>query len=158
MDIAYARSPLRKSIFLAGPTPRSADVLSWRPGALAILERVLGFKGTVFVPENGDGSRQFSYDNQIEWELQALHSATVVVFWVPRELATMPGLTTNVEFGLFAARRNVVLGYPTDAAKMKYLNGIATMYGLQVFPTMYHTLEAAVKLCDRPFITSKEQA
>lgn len=156
MQVKYARTQLPKSIFLAGPTPRSPSVPSWRPDAVMTLE-LLGFDGTVFVPEDGDGcSTKFNYDDQIEWELQALHSATVIVFWIPRKMDTMPALTTNVEFGLFAARRNIVLGYPKDAFRMKYLRGIATMYGLNVYSTLTQTLSAAVELCNRPFITSRD--
>lgn len=37
MTVIHALQPLRKSIFLAGPTPRSEDVPSWRPDALTRL-------------------------------------------------------------------------------------------------------------------------
>ncbi len=40
----------KKSIFLAGPTPRNKEVKSWRGEALEILQR-LGFDGVVYVPE-----------------------------------------------------------------------------------------------------------
>ena len=39
-----------KSIFLAGPTPREKDIISWRNEAIKILEN-LGFDGIVYVPE-----------------------------------------------------------------------------------------------------------
>lgn len=153
MQISYARSKLEKSIFLAGPTPRDDKTKSWRPEAICELH-AMGFDGTVFVPEDGDGSSKFSYDDQIEWELQALHSATVVAFWVPREMVHMPALTTNVEFGLFAARRNLVLGSPDTAFRMKYLKGIACMYGIPSWPTLGSTLAAAIRMAERPFPTS----
>lgn len=153
MNISYARSELPRSIFLAGPTPRDAQTPSWRPEAIEYLNE-LGFKGTVFVPEDGDGSAKFSYDDQIEWELQALHSATAILFWVPREMNYMPALTTNVEFGLFAARRNIVLGYPITAFRMKYLLGIANMYGLDTRYTLRDTVQAAINITERPFRTS----
>ena len=41
---------LKKSIFLAGPTPRSKEVKSWRPEAIRLLKEK-GFDGVVFVPE-----------------------------------------------------------------------------------------------------------
>lgn len=153
MKVAYARTELPRSIFLAGPTPRAPHVASWRPAALAELE-AQGFTGTVFVPEDAEASWRFSYDDQVEWELQALHAATVVLFWVPRDLVDMPALTTNVEFGLFAARRNVVLGAPETAVKMRYLQSIAGLYGLEVHPTLAATVEAAVRRCARPFNTA----
>jgi hypothetical protein len=154
MHIAYARTPLRKSIFLAGPTPRSPEVPSWRPRAVQLLQE-MGFDGTVFVPEDDDASWKFSYDDQIEWELEALHSATVIAFWVPRDLETMPAFTTNVEFGLFAKNRNVVLGCPEDAPKMKYLDGIARLYGLLgPWPNLEGTMAAALNMAERPFRTT----
>lgn len=153
MKVSYARTALQKSIFLAGPTPRDPHTPSWRPEAVAYLEGM--FEGTVFVPEDDTQSWQFSYDHQVEWELEALHSATAIAFWVPREEKHMPAFTTNVEFGLFASRRNVVLGSPPGASKMKYLQAIATMYGLQVYSSLEATLNAAVKMTERPFPTTE---
>jgi hypothetical protein len=56
MNVVFADEPLEfrpPSLFLAGPTPRSAEVASWRPGALHILSE-LGFGGSVLVPERRD--------------------------------------------------------------------------------------------------------
>lgn len=161
MKVAYARTPLPKSIFLAGPTPRDRNVPSWRPSAIELLKH-LGFDGTVLVPEDSDQSWRFSYDDQVEWELQALHSATVVAFWVPREVFAewdpmqlkMPAFTTNVEFGLFAARPNVVLGYPDYAEKMKYLEAIAQLHHVPTYDQLAKTMKAAVSMAARPFKTT----
>lgn len=153
MQVAYARSVLPRSIFLAGPTPREQSVPSWRPEALRIID-TFGFDGTVFVPEDGDGSTRFSYDDQIEWELRALHSATVILFWIPRELTDMPAFTTNVEFGLFAARRNIVMGHPRAAPKMTYLQGIAKLYGIRCEMTLQDTCWHAIQKTIRPFPTT----
>lgn len=152
MEVAYARTELPTSIFLAGPTPREAHVKSWRPEALEILER-LGFQGTVFVPEDSSGSAKFSYDDQVEWELQALNSATCVLFWVPRELPDMPAFVTNIEFGMFCDRPNVVLGYPQGAEKMKYLHAQANLRHIYVTHTLESTCKAAMRVCNRPFPT-----
>lgn len=43
-----------KSIFLAGPTPRTREFLGWRPQAIEILKN-LGFDGAVYSPENVEG-------------------------------------------------------------------------------------------------------
>lgn len=153
MHVAYARTELPKSIFLAGPTPRAAHVKSWRPEALAILQS-LSFDGTVFVPEDGDGSWKFSYDDQVEWELQALNSATAIVFWIPREMSDMPALTTNIEFGMFCNRPNIVIGYPPGAERMKYINAIGTMYKRTIYSTLQSTLIEALRITNRPFPTS----
>lgn len=108
-----------KSIFLAGPTPRSADVASWRPHALAILEQ-LEFEGVVFVPEFSTG-KATDYDTQVEWEKKCLTMADIILFWVPRELKTMPAFTTNVEFGTWIDSGKVIFGAPDGAPKNTYL-------------------------------------
>jgi len=57
-----------KSIFLAGPTPRSPDVVSWRPSAIELL-KYYEFDGIVFYPEweKWDNTRM-EYINTIDWE------------------------------------------------------------------------------------------
>lgn len=147
MKIVYASQTLPKSIFLAGPTPRDEQTPSWRPEALKLLE-ALKFDGTVIVPENADGGcGRFDYDQNAKWEWDGLNSARVVVFWVPRELHNMPAFTTNVEFGLMAATGKVLLGYPKDAPKMRYLHTLAERYNIPVFNDLPALLGAAVARC-----------
>src|SRR5262245_28260250 len=105
MQIVYARQDharaARPALFLAGPTPRSRAVPSWRPDALRILRELL-FPGTVFVPENsGEDGLSPAYEEQVLWEWACLEWADAIAFWVPRDLGTLPGFTTNVEFGLY---------------------------------------------------------
>ena len=53
MQINYSDQPViteKKSIFLAGPTPRGENQISWRKKACEILER-LNFEDIVYVPE-----------------------------------------------------------------------------------------------------------
>ena len=112
-----------KSIFLAGPTPRSMDVDTWRNEATNILNE-LGFRGIVYVPEKEFDDRTFDYNNQVWWEREALHNATTIVFWIPREIKTMPGFTTNVEFGYWLSKNSdkVIYGRPDESQKNKYLD------------------------------------
>lgn len=112
-----------KSIFLAGPTPRSRDVETWRKEAIKILNE-LGFDGIVYVPEKEFDDRTFDYNNQVWWEREALHNATTIVFWIPREIKTMPAFTTNVEFGYWISKNNdkVIYGRPDESEKNKYLD------------------------------------
>src|SRR5262245_26798698 len=84
------------AVFLAGPTPRRPEVPSWRPAAIDLLrERWTGDRLVVFSPEPAGGVAA-DYHNQIEWEERGLNLADCVLFWVPRDLATMPAFTTNV--------------------------------------------------------------
>lgn len=150
MTPVFALQPLPKSIFLAGPTPRDARVPSWRPAALEQLE-AMGFEGTVYVPESANWQAHDNYTGQVHWEWEALNLATVVVFWVPRDLQDMPAFTTNVEFGNLAHSGKLVLGYPNGAPKMSYLDALATRFGVPVYASLTATLEAAVAKARQPF-------
>lgn len=123
MHVVYAHEPapatLAASIFLAGPTPRDADTPSWRPDALRLLA-ARGFTGVVFVPEPRDGAWARDYEGQVLWEEEHLHMADVVLFWLPRALPRMPGLTTNDEWGTFKHSGKVVFAAPPDAEKVRY--------------------------------------
>jgi hypothetical protein len=123
MEINYSDQPTKrgdKSISLAGPSPRSKDVQSWRPEALRILEE-LQYDGIVYVPERS-GVATFDYLSQVEWEFEGLISATNIAFWVPRDLEKLPGFTTNVEFGYFVREEKSVYGRPEGAALTRYLD------------------------------------
>lgn len=128
MRVVYAKQEPPDSwnhaIFLAGPTPRDPQTPSWRPKALEILEE-LGYQGVVFVPEPADGEWRGSYTDQTEWEKMGLEFADKIVFWVPRDLRTMPALTTNIEYGRYVDSGKAVLGYPDGAEKMRYPDWLA---------------------------------
>ncbi len=127
MEICYADRPLSKSdrpaIFLAGPTTRSRDVISWRPQALEILSD-LQFAGRVFVPERSQGVTQVDSIEEFEWDATGLGMANAIAFWVPRNMKTLPALTTNVEFGRYVsiASDRVFYGRPDTAEKISYLD------------------------------------
>ena len=111
----------KKSIFLAGPTPRSAEVKTWRKEACEQIEK-LGFDGVVYVPEYASYRPLENYLNQVEWERDALSNASIIVFWIPRYMPDMPGFTTNVEFGYWMHTGKVIYGRPDDAEKNRYLD------------------------------------
>lgn len=112
-----------KSIFLAGPTPRSVNVETWRNEAVQIL-RGLGYKGIVYVPEQQIRDANYDYNNQVWWEKEALNNANTIVFWIPRDIKTMPAFTTNVEFGYWLSKNKdkVIYGRPDESEKNKYLD------------------------------------
>lgn len=130
------------SIFLAGPTPRDSETKSWRPQALELLK---DFDGEVYVPETSDGQWRHNYDDQIIWETRYLEQAKVILFWVPRDLISMPAFTTNVEFGLWLKSGKIVYGHPEQAQKMKYLDWHARQTGLTVYTTLEETITTAVE-------------
>lgn len=151
MDIHYARQSFNRvcttkpSIMLCGPTPRTADVKSWRPEAINFFQQ-FGFDGTLFIPEDESGGVCGDYDHQIEWEEEALHISTCIMFWIPRNKDTMLALTTNTEFGFWANSGKCVLGTPPDAFRVKYQRHYAAKLNIPISDTLEHTVEDATKI------------
>jgi hypothetical protein len=147
MNIVYADQPVdvpHPSIFLAGPTPRAPEVLSWRPEAIALLDS-LGYCGTVLVPERRGGWHRGDYLDQVEWEFAGLEGCSVIVFWVPRDVTTLPGFTTNVEFGRYVGSGRCVYGRPERAPHTRYLDWLfMKLTKKQPENSLLGTLEAAV--------------
>lgn len=143
MQAVYADQQPRfdgPSIFLAGPTPRRAEIASWRISALELVQQA-GFPGIVMVPERHDWVHSFDYIDQVEWEFACLEAATVIVFWVPRDPLTLPGFTTNVEFGRYVGSGRCVYGRPETAPKNRYLDWL---YHKLTGEAPYTTLEATI--------------
>lgn len=153
LRIVWAREPIPAgpSLFLAGPTPREDAVPSWRPDAIA--EVVAQWHGlgplSVLTPESRGGVRAKEYHDQVEWEAAGLDSATAILFWIPRDVATLPGFTTNVEFGLHIRSGRAVLGAPPECPnpeRNRYLIWTARRYGAPVCETIPATVATALDL------------
>lgn len=153
MQVVYAQeSPVlsrKGSIFLAGPSPRTAATQSWRPDALRLLDAA-GFTGAVFVPEPRDGHWPDTYEEdyylaQVEWEDKYLEAATCIMFWVPRRLPDMAGLTTNDEWGTYKRSGRVVFGSPPDAVSVRYQRYHAAKLRVPVCDSLADTVAAAVR-------------
>ena len=116
------------SIFMAGPTPRSKDVPSWRPQAVETL-KYFGFQGIVYYPEykidaetaQRKAGKQW-FEKQVEWEHDGLDNSDIILMWVPRDLRDMPAFTTNCEFGLYVKDKRLYYGRPGGAPKNEYLD------------------------------------
>jgi hypothetical protein len=149
MNVVYtlqdAPETLTSAIFLAGPTPRDPDTPSWRPEALAALERA-GYDGVVFVPEyEGEWAEDYEYSEQVEWEEKYLNMADVILFWVPRDIeGGLPAFTTNIEWGKWQYTGKCVLGFPEGADKMRYLAADAEREGVPTADTVEGTILAAL--------------
>ncbi|MBC6469129.1 NUDIX hydrolase [Actinomadura alba] len=147
--VVYAGEPppadWHAAVFLAGPTPRRPETASWRP---EMIERIRDqWRGdgrlVVFDPERRDGIYE-DYTAQVEWEERSLHLADQVIFYVPREPATMPALTTNVEWGMWHDSGRVVFGAPPEAPGNRYLLHYAHKYGVPTATTPADTVAAAL--------------
>ena len=137
MQVIHAGEPIpskfSKSVFLAGPTPRDANVPSWRPEALQLLA-AKGYDGVVFVPESRDGVRP-DYVAQMKWEQDSQNCSDLILFWIPRDMKTMPALTTNTEFGIWASLdpARLFVGAPPQAAHVSYQLKHAAASDIPVF-------------------------
>lgn len=155
VSLVMAREPLPlsgPSVFLAGPTPdKRAPVPSWRPDAIESLqEQWTGPEPlTVLSPESRHGRRADRYEDQVDWETDARAAADAILFWIPRDLRTLPGFTTNVEFGLDVSSGRAVLGCPPDCPnpeRNRYLIHVARRHGVPVCATLADTVAAALHL------------
>jgi hypothetical protein len=155
--VVYAQEPAPStwdaSVFLAGPTPREPEVASWRPAAVDLLRDLWSGRGegrlVVFVPETVEGGLSGGWTAQVEWEDRYLNACDVIAFWVPRDLRTLPGFTTNVEWGRWEASGKVVLGAPPDAPRNRYLFHYARLHGAPTADTLAATMIAALDLWRR---------
>lgn len=146
----------KKSIFLAGPTPRGEDVVSWRTEACNVLEN-LKFDGVVYVPEYSTWKPKEDYVDQAMWEREALMEATVIVFWIPRKLPEMPAFTTNVEFGYWLRSGKVIYGRPNDASKIKYLDWLYKLdYKKDPISDLNSLLQESIQLANDLYKESSE--
>ncbi|MEW1700655.1 nucleoside 2-deoxyribosyltransferase domain-containing protein [Streptomyces sp. NPDC091278] len=154
INLVMAREPIPAgpSVFLAGPTPdKSAPVPSWRPDAAeALAAQWTGAQPlAVLSPESRHGQRADRYETQVDWETDARAAATAILFWIPRDLKTMPAMTTNVEFGLDVSTGRAVLGCPPDCPnpeRNRYLIYVARRHGVPVCTTLTATAAAALAL------------
>lgn len=140
--------PVVPTVFLAGPTYRVMDRESWRVAAIRLFEK-LGFNGVLFVPEPAAGYSWPERDVQIEWEHKYLDWSSWVLFWIPRDMDLLPGLTTNIEWGMYWDSGKANLGYPLGAPHMEYMDWCARKIGVPVRHTLEETVAVAKKGAER---------
>ncbi|MGZ2360930.1 nucleoside 2-deoxyribosyltransferase domain-containing protein [Streptomyces sp. 372A] len=150
--LVMAREPIPAGlkVFLAGPTPdKSVPAPPWRPDALELITaQWTGTESlTVLSPESRHGERAARYEDQVDWETEARAAADAVLFWIPRDMRTMPGMTSNVEFGLDVSTGRAVLGCPPDCPnpeRNRYLIYVARRHGVPVCSKLADTAAAAL--------------
>lgn len=140
------------SIFLAGPTIRqrlSGDITRWRRQALNLLQ-MYKYRGDVFFPEVEPGGR-FNYgrERQYDWEDFHLNSASCILFWIPRDLKTLPAFTTNIEWGKWHDSGKVVLGAPLNAPKMSYIRYDAAKCAVPIEDELGDAIQTAIAMSER---------
>lgn len=101
----------------------------------------------VFVPE-ARGWQPLKYDHHT-WETRWLGVCDVILFYIPREMTKMPGLTTNVEFGRLESSGRIVLGTPPEAVHVSYLRQGARAHGAPVVDTLDDAVAASFEVIGR---------
>jgi hypothetical protein len=81
----------------------------------------------------------------VEWDERALKAASVIMFWVPRS-HDLPGLTTNIEFGMWMDSGKVVFGAPANADDVKYMRWWCAKLGIAQADTLEGTIHRAIML------------
>jgi hypothetical protein len=75
------------------------------------------------------------------------------MYWIPRDLRTLPGFTTNVEFGLDVTTGRAVRGCPPDCPnpeRNRYLIWVARRHGVEMSDTLEGgTVAAALRIASQ---------
>ena len=124
---------VRNGVFLAGPASRGLKPIGWRE-AFINLFTIFNEECTILNPEisgYGDFDAE-QYQKQTEWEVEALHLATRIIFWIPRT-DEHPALTTNVEFGEWYAEDGVYVGFPVISQHNRYIETKCREVGKNVY-------------------------
>lgn len=141
---------IKKSMFLAGPSPRESKKDEWRHTALEILKKY-EYTGTVFIPIPrayfyGEKSLSECHDyiDQLSWEVECRQIADKLVFWIPRDIkGGFPGFTTNVEFGEDLNTSRIMYGRPDGADNTRYLDSRFKDKGV-IYTTLDSLLSATI--------------
>jgi hypothetical protein len=140
-------APPERVLYLAGPVPRDAADGAWHAEAIEEC-RAAGFAGAIIVPRLRAG-RAEDPAGQISWEHSAMSRADALLFWIPRVLWTLPGLTTNLEWGIWHDSGKAVLGAPPDTPRMRYLRFYAERAGAPQADSLRTAAQLAVALTAR---------
>jgi len=142
----------KNAIFLAGPCPRDPDDMenTWQDDAIKFLEKI-GFNGVILNPVNKyyDETDKDHLKKQTAWEVEAMHKASAIVFWIERS-EKHPALTTNIEFGQWHDKEGVFVGSTDAAIKNNYLKERIAAVGKTWYTTLYSLLVATVNFLNRP--------
>lgn len=131
---------IRNGVFLAGPATRGEDAIGWRE-AFINLFNLWECDCTLLNPEiSGYGEfNEERYKKQTDWEITAMHLATRIIFWIPRD-EKHRALTTNVEFGEWFSNKATYVGYPIISEHNRYIGTKCEQAG----KTPYHNIDQLV--------------
>lgn len=144
---------VKNSIFLAGPCPRSNyRATDWREKTYGILEN-LCFDGYVINPtnENYNEKDPDALKKQTEWEYEAMHKASAIIFNLDRN-EEHPGMTTCVEIATYWNYPGIYVYMPDDnkMTPNKYIRIHCEEKGIPIYNTLEDCYAAVVRDLNRP--------
>lgn len=145
----------KSSIFLAGPSYRTYKEMkqkSWRNQAISLLSKY-NFDGIIVIPQYRDSKSQkktFDRKKQIQWQTQCLSKCDLILFWIPRNLKTLPGFTTNIEFGQWMHSDKIIIGSPNNSEKNSYLQERCNMLNIQWHSNLEQMVKNSINVLNRP--------
>ena len=140
---------LTDSIFLAGPCPRHGED-DWRDDfSKKLLNK--GFDGYIINPTNrnwNDDDPNY-YHKQCKWEQDMMKMSSLVVFCIDRN-DKHPGLTTNIEFGIWCKRPNDIVVYiPPKSENCGYIQHECKFGGIPLFDKENDLIDFILKRFNR---------
>lgn len=137
----------QRLLYLAGPVPRKSAEPAWHDDAITECRKA-EFDATIAVPRLPAGTSE-DPDAQVVWEHAAMSRADALLFWIPRVLWELPGLTTNLEWGVWHDSGKAVLGAPAGTPRMRYLRFYAQQAGAPQAESLAETARLAVQIAMR---------
>lgn len=134
------------TIFLGGSIIGAED---WQSKAVDLIIN----HASVFNPrrpwfgtaEDRKGNKSDIFVEQVEWELDYLQKADIILFWLPKDTW---GRTSRFEIGWIAGQgKPIVVGIEEGFPGERYLRHVLeNRLGLKTYKTLQETCEEAVKL------------
>lgn len=112
-------------VFLGGPIQGAPD---WQNSIPEI-------DGVEFInPKRSSIKDDFNYNEQVDWETKALRISDIALFWIPKEIESIPGRdyaqTTKIELMENLCRgKTIILGIDEGVHTKRYLELKALKYG-----------------------------
>ena len=112
-------------VFLAGPiqgAPEWQNSIDMIPGVTFLSPRRVSYDN-------------FNYNEQVNWETEAMRTADVILFWIPEEAEHIEGRgyaqTTRTEFGEYIAMgKKVIIGIYDKFPGRRYFASKCKQYGI----------------------------
>ena len=97
-------------------------------------------------------------EKEILWQQEPTADATLILFWVPRNKKTLPGFTTNIEFGYWLNSGKIIYGRPDTAEEIGYLDFIYKQkYQKEPINNLDELVYESIKLCEKLYLKKEKR-